>query len=241
VGGGKHLPDEQSECSGHFAHSGSPSPANSHRFGYLAAKSCGWPQYFQGYASAPVRRWIVYSIHGSRCRHFSFQSQRPPHRPPVSRVAAWYPGLPRVPAVDTEAMLVSTESAASLLAAVRTAVVRLEPRIISIATCRHVPAGSASRQPVVPSSGASGRHRRWIKIVIETRSQTPGRIQLAAVGGKNRYRLMKPASVTREGKRRRLIIYLRRPKHMTKIIVVLRGQRRTWLATIPISARLRDQ
>ncbi len=152
-----------------------------------------------------------------------------------------YPGLPRVPAVDTEAMLVSTESAASLLAAVRTAVVRLEPRIISIATCRHVPAGSASRQPVVPSSGASGRHRRWIKIVIETRSQTPGRIQLAAVGGKNRYRLMKPASVTREGKRRRLIIYLRRPKHMTKIIVVLRGQRRTWLATIPISARLRDQ
>ncbi len=152
------------------------------------------------------------------------------------RIVPLYPGLPRVPAADAEAMLVSTESAASLLAAVRTAVVRLEPRIISIATCRHVPAGSALRQPVVPSSGASGRHRQWIKIVLETRSQTPGRIQLAAVGGQNRYRLMEPVSVTKEGKRRRLIIYLRRPKHKTKIIVVLRGQRRTWLATINVAS-----
>ncbi|MGC8560363.1 MAG: hypothetical protein ACP5O1_06755 [Phycisphaerae bacterium] len=147
-----------------------------------------------------------------------------------------YPGLPRVPAADAEAMLVSTESAASLLAALRTAVVRLEPHIISITICRHVPAVSAGRQPVAPSSGGAGKHRRWIKLVIEMRSQTPGKIQLAAVGGQNRYRLMEPALVTKEQKHGRLVIYLCRPRHMDKIIVVLRGQRRTWLATINVAS-----
>ena len=157
------------------------------------------------------------------------------------RIIPLYPGLPRVPADDSEAVLVSTESAASLLAAVRTAVVRLEPRIISITTCRHVPAEAVGRQPIAPSGAVVGKHQRWIKLVIELRSQTPGTIQLAAVGGKNRYRLIEPARVDREQKGGRLVIYLRRPKHMIKMMVVLRGQRRTWLATIPISARLRDQ
>lgn len=145
-----------------------------------------------------------------------------------------YPGLPRVSALNSEAMLISTESAASLLAAVRTAVVRKEPHIVSIRRLHSSFRSSALDNNPQPAEGIAGASQ-WIRVTIEGRSTELGKMQIAEVGRKNRYQLIVPTRLSMHSRQREMILEIHLPAHAKKLIIALRGQRRTWLAAIKLT------
>jgi hypothetical protein len=156
-----------------------------------------------------------------------------------------YPGLPRVPATDRQAILISRESAASLLAVLRTASIHLEPRIKSVrfkALGGNSPKAKLVRRKadraVAPGSRpgtlSEGSDVQEIIVNIQTRSARPQSVQVAAVVGGNQYQLLRPAGISVSHRRRTMTIRLKYVRDCKAVIIVIRGRRRTWLASVPM-------
>ncbi len=153
---------------------------------------------------------------------------------------ALYPGLPRIPAVDSEALLISRESAPSLLAALRTASVHLEPRIELVQFVDHdtqppsITHGSAAKQEAGVRQ-VQHHHPQRMLISLQTRSAHPQNVQLAAIVHGDQYKLIEPEKILYGPGGRSMHIYLDVPSHCLEVILALRGARRTWLARLSTS------
>ena len=147
-----------------------------------------------------------------------------------------YPGLPRIPAADAEAILISRESAGYLLAALRIASIHVEPHITSITFATHDGKHPATK-PLshgAPSAATKAPPplRRRMVIRIDTHATQPPTVQVAAVIDGHQYKLVDPSDVSFSARQQTLRMELQLPKHCKEFLIALHGQRRTWLAKL---------